>query len=436
MADVGLPFREAIDFQRRKVNLPTARYDDLLREAHTRAFTVAGVTRDDMLADFRAAIDKARAEGTGFEEFRKSFDDIVDRTGWAFNAHGETEEQRRNWRARVIYNTNMRTSYMAGRWEQMTQPDVLRYRPYWQYRHNYARHPRRQHLAWNGKVWMASDPIWKIIYPPNGWGCNCDVVALNARQFAATGKTEPDPTPDLKPRLARDPRTGDPETRYDGIDRGWDHNVGEASLNGLVPTELQTPLPPAPKPSEIPEKAGTADTPASPPAAPKPAQPPPELPPMPAARQVPESRIMPSGLPENDYVAAFMEEFGGAADQSVIHRDPSGGVVTISPALFQTRDGTGAVVAPKVTKNGRERYVRLLADAIIDPDEIWVDWVMHGDGRALLRRSYLRLMSIKGREMFVRFEWTSKGWIGVTAFDTRQSYLERYRTGALLFRRK
>ncbi len=438
MADGGLPFQEAIDFQRRKVNLPTERYDDLMRAAHVRAFTVAGVTRDDMLADYRAAVDRARAQGTGFEEFRRSFDDIVDRTGWAFHAQGSTEEERRNWRARVIYNTNMRTSYMAGRYAQMTEPSVLAYRPYWQYRHNYARHPRQQHLAWNGNVWMASDPIWRLIFPPNGWGCNCDVVALNARQFAALGKTEPDPTPDLKPRLVRDSRTGDPETRYDGIDRGWDYNVGEASLSGLVPTELQTPMRPAPKPLDIPAKVRPADASAPPPATASSPAPklPAELPPMPAARPVPEGRIMPSGLTEADYVSAFLEEFGASLDQSVIHRDPSGGVVTVSKALFEQRDASGGAVRLKVTKQGRERYVRLLADAIIDPDEIWVDWAEGPGGRPVLQRSYLRSLIIGTRQLFALFRWSTAGWEGTSAYDVSEARLERLRSGALLYRRK
>ncbi len=69
-----IPFAEAVDFLRGKVNLPTRRWDDLRHDAHVRAFSVAGVTRDDMLADFRAAIEKARKDGTGLQEFRKDFD--------------------------------------------------------------------------------------------------------------------------------------------------------------------------------------------------------------------------------------------------------------------------------------------------------------------------------------------------------------------------
>jgi uncharacterized protein with gpF-like domain len=170
MAD-QLPFQEAIDFLRNKVNLPTRRWDDVLRQGQVRGFTVAGIARDDMLSDFMAALLVARTAGTGFNEFRKSFDEIVDRTGWKFNAKGSTDEERRDWRAGIIYNTNMRTSYMAGRWKQLTDPDVLKYRPYLQYVHSRALHPRLLHLHWNGLVLAATDPAWRYMYPPNGWGC-------------------------------------------------------------------------------------------------------------------------------------------------------------------------------------------------------------------------------------------------------------------------
>ncbi|MFZ1326805.1 MAG: hypothetical protein WAT67_12445, partial [Candidatus Contendobacter sp.] len=57
----------------------------------------------------------------------------------------------RAWRARVIYETNLQTSYAAGRYQQMKA--IAGKRPYWRYRHNDAVvHPREEHLAWDGKM--------------------------------------------------------------------------------------------------------------------------------------------------------------------------------------------------------------------------------------------------------------------------------------------
>ena len=412
MADV--PFQEAIDFVAGKVNLPTRKWDDLRHGAHVRAFSIAGVTRDDMLADFRAAIDKARRDGTGLKEFRRDFDAIVERTGWKFNARGSSEEARRAWRARIIYVTNMRTSYMAGRWQQMTDPDVLKYRPYWQYRHaDGVKHPRLVHLSWDGKVWLATDPVWRVIYPPNGWLCHCDVVALSARQLARLGKTGPDPSPDLGAYQSTDPRTGQPETRYPDIDRGWEYNVGEEWQRGIVPTELREPLPPFGSPPGIAE-----------------------LPPMPAPRPAPAERLLPADREPEDYVRAFLSAFGLPGDGAGTWRDPSGGIVTVSRALFEARTPTGDVLGLKAGKRGRGQYALLLADAIRDPDEIWADWAQVKSG-VVLRRSYLKRVQLPdGTRLLVRFEWTTKGWVGVTGFDTSEDYLAGMRRGALLYRRR
>ncbi|MGV0818860.1 phage minor head protein [Martelella sp. AMO21009] len=240
-----------------------------------------------MLADFRKAVEKARAAGTGLKEFRKDFDAIVDRTGWRYNSHGKTEEERRAWRARIIYTTNMRTSYMAGRYKQLTDPDVLKYRPYWKYVHSGALHPRKLHLSWNGLVLAATDPAWRIMFPPNGWGCGCAIEALSERQLKALGKDGPDPAPDLRAYQDTDPRTGEPETRYPGIDRGWAYNVGEEWLNGVVPPELHKPL----------EAYGNEIKPAA------------DLPPLPDPVKARAGDLMATGLAPEAYVEAFLKAF-------------------------------------------------------------------------------------------------------------------------------
>ncbi|MGE6739776.1 PBECR2 nuclease fold domain-containing protein [Allorhizobium pseudoryzae] len=411
MAD-QIPFQEAIDFLRGKVNLPTKKYDDVLRQGQVRAFTVAGVTRDDMLSDFRAATEKARIEGTGFNEFRKDFDAIVDRTGWAFNARGETDEDRRDWRARIIYTTNMRTSYMAGRWARLTDPDVLKYRPYLQYVHSGAEHPRLQHLAWNGLVLSATDPAWTIMYPPNGWGCGCDVKALSRRDLARLGKDGPDPAPNLEPYESFDRRTGRPELRYPGIDRGWDYNVGQEWLGGIVPKELRAPLPSLGQPAK-----------------------PVNLPPMPEPVTASASDILPGDRRPDEYVDAFLARFGLRGNEVGYHRDASGGVIAISRSLFQAGSKTEQDFSFSEASEGQGPFARLIADAIIKPDEIWVDWASAATG-IVLRRSYLRRVLLPdGRTFLVRFQWTKLGWIAVSRATAPDAALDTFRTGSLIYRR-
>ncbi|MGT4071588.1 UNVERIFIED_CONTAM: F protein, partial [Aeromonas hydrophila] len=59
----SLPFEEAIAFFRQKLDMPSERWADVWRDAHNRAFIVAGATKTDLLADLRGAVDKAISEG-------------------------------------------------------------------------------------------------------------------------------------------------------------------------------------------------------------------------------------------------------------------------------------------------------------------------------------------------------------------------------------
>ncbi|MDA8170307.1 MAG: phage minor head protein [Nitrospiraceae bacterium] len=160
---LSLPFDEAIKFFRQKINLSSKDWTEIWEAMHTRAFTVAGAMRDDLLHDLRDAIDKALAQGTTIEDFRQSFDQTVHKYGWDYKGA-------RGWRTGVIFDTNLRTAYAAGHYQQMTQPEVLRERPYWQYIGGLSEHPRPLHLEWSGTILRADDPWWNTHYPPNGWG--------------------------------------------------------------------------------------------------------------------------------------------------------------------------------------------------------------------------------------------------------------------------
>lgn len=174
----SLPFAEQNQFFRRKLNLPTNAWTDIYTREHDYAFVVAGANRDDLVQDFRQAVEKAIVDGTTLEDFRKDFDRIVAKYGWSYRGG-------RNWRSRVIYETNMQSSYMAGRLEQLMA--VREERPYWQYLHSDAvEHPRPEHEALNGLILRWDNPWWKYFFPINAWGCQCSVRALSDLRMATS----------------------------------------------------------------------------------------------------------------------------------------------------------------------------------------------------------------------------------------------------------
>ncbi len=219
-----LSFSEQIDFFRSKLNLPTEAWTDIWHDEHDRAFVVAGAAHADLVGDLRQAVDSAIADGTTLAKFRRDFDATVAKHGWSYKGG-------RNWRTQVIYGTNMRTSYAAGRYRQMKA--ISDRRPYWRYRHSHAsEQPRAEHLAWDGMVLRHDDPWWDTHYGPNGWGCKCYVEALNDRDLQRLGKTGPDTAPPLNMRMVTVGQNG-PSPRIvevpEGIDPGWGYAPGQSA---------------------------------------------------------------------------------------------------------------------------------------------------------------------------------------------------------------
>lgn len=215
----SLPFVEQIAFFKDKLNLPTQFWDDILKAAHDRAFVVAGATKAELLTDLNTAVLAAIQDGETINAFRKRFDDIVKKHGWEGWTGSDTKVGR-DWRTRVIYQTNLSTSYNAGRWAQLHDPDLLKSRPYWKYLHNdTVMHPRPLHLEWSGTVLRFDDPWWTTHFTPNGWGCRCRITAVTADEYPGIA------APDNGTYMHTD-RNGNVHTIPQGIDYGWDYAPG------------------------------------------------------------------------------------------------------------------------------------------------------------------------------------------------------------------
>lgn len=411
------PFKEQVDFFTQKEPRPTKEWRDVMRGDHDRAFVVAGVKDRAMLQDFQQAIGKAIKDGTTLEEFRKDFDAIVARYGWSYN--GE-----RGWRSRTIYATNIHTSYMAGRLKQMLDPAVLKARPYWEYVHGQTRKPkvpRRQHLAWNGLILPADDPVWSWLYPPNGWECSCGVRTRSKRDLERMGKKGPDTPPAKLMEPWLDKKTGKLTEKVQGIGFGWDHQPGGLWARGLTPSQIDQSK--GKLAFDVDEVEPLAD--------------------MIANAKPFKSKKLATGKGAEFYVGKFMGAFGAKLGQSLLFKDKAGDQVLISDELF--RDARGKY---KVLKRDRQVHAAQLAEAIKDPDEIWIGVAERaipedqgGGVERVLDRKYIRVDPKTG--LLAIFELFQDTWSGKTAFHplkkksikTDVNQIDRRRGGKLLYKR-
>jgi SPP1 gp7 family putative phage head morphogenesis protein len=210
---------EAIDFLRKKLDVPTATWTDLWQEQHSVAFTVAGAQTEALVKDFHDAVSKAIENGTTLAAFRKDFDRIVANHGWSYNGS-------RNWRSKVIFDTNMRTAYAAGSWDQTQR--VKKQRPYLRYVAVMDNRTRPEHAAWHGTVLPVDDPWWQTHYPPNGWNCRCIAQSLSADDLVQWGYkvSEQAPASPLVERTVNTPDGPQPVMVPDGIDPGFAYRPG------------------------------------------------------------------------------------------------------------------------------------------------------------------------------------------------------------------
>lgn len=426
-----LPFSEAIDFYRKKIKLPTSDYTSIWQQQHSHAFVVAGAQSDALLEDLYNTIQEAKHNGGGYADFKNSFPEIATKHGWSYNGTP-------NWRSRIIYDTNIKQSYSAGRYVQMQA--VKHLRPFWMYRHRSIEHPRLDHKSWNNLVLPADDSWWDTHMPINGWGCNCSVDSLSnveaEREWNKQGKTGVDTAPKIiyedvivgkngsNPRTVSVPK---------GISPGFAYNPGKAYLEPLT-------VPPLRGYDAVLKERGAAWPTGF------------EIPKLPTPTVIDKAAILPKGTPPEQAVTDFLDVFGADMQIGAAFTDSAGSTLAITKALFT--DGSGEFKWLAKDKADRLEYINLMAMTLIEPDEIW--WMWEKDvanskenpealAKWRLKRRYLKAFEIDGESKFVIgvFEWNKTGWSGSTIFTTRDTdseakqlkYFDAQRRGKLVYKK-
>lgn len=198
-----LTFEQAIAWFRARVPMTPGAWRRLRGDARRQAWTVSNVARLDVVTQVWRAMERAIAEGRPLEDFQRDVAETLleQWKGTSINPAARLE---------TIFRTNVQSAYAAGRWQQMTDPDVLRARPYWQY--DAVLDGRTTHLcrSLHGTILPADHDFWKTRYPPNHFGCRAGVRSLTRRQAERLGgETRNVPVLESMPGFDTIPQPGD-----------------------------------------------------------------------------------------------------------------------------------------------------------------------------------------------------------------------------------
>ncbi|WNJ96547.1 phage minor head protein [Vibrio ruber] len=238
MADDNIP-QEALDYLTSKQLKPGFDYRDVWKQEHNNAFTVAKMMHEDILADTRAIVEQALADGMTFKQFRDLLQPMLVKKGWwgvqmmndPLTQETKLVQLGSDARIKTIYKTNMRTARAAGQWQRIERTQETH--PYLIYELGPSREHRLEHKRWHNLMLPAGHEFWKTHFPPNGWGCKCRVRQVSereARRLTAAGANTT--APEVKTRKLVNKRTGEVEHVPEGIDPGWDYNAGITKRQG------------------------------------------------------------------------------------------------------------------------------------------------------------------------------------------------------------
>lgn len=203
------PFTEAINaFMSR---IPNLRFEveAMLPEARAQAFFVTDVESREAIISIQAKLGKTMEEiATRPEVGLRDFIDWAQEEGAANLAEARLE---------TIYRTNTATANNAGRFQQLQQLDEF----IALYRLNESRDIRTRgnpaglypnagpHFQMGGFLAGTNDPIWQVIWPPNGFNCRASVSPISWTSARRMGLADENNVLDVQAVEARNgPRRG------------------------------------------------------------------------------------------------------------------------------------------------------------------------------------------------------------------------------------
>lgn len=165
-------------------------YDEIMHEAHARAFTVAKMTNLDLLKDMQNFLAEAMHKGMAYDEWKKDIIPHLKNKGWWGEVKvkdPKTGEEKDIYvgarRLKKIFDTNLRSTYQSARKQSLDESSL----EYYRYSAVLDSHTRASHKAMHGIILPKEHEFWKTNFPPNGWNCRCTVRGYSKEQIKNRG---------------------------------------------------------------------------------------------------------------------------------------------------------------------------------------------------------------------------------------------------------
>ena len=172
-----LPATGAADYLRGLTPVAKDTFDGLSAQYRKDAFTIAGTSDVRLIARVRDELAQIAAQGGTEQDFERAVNKLTTDAG---------VEQLNAFTLDTAFTTAVQRAYSLGRYEQMTDAATQEVLPYWQYMTMGDDRVRPEHAVLDYFVARAVDPVWRKIYPPNGFNCRCLVIPLlpeEAREY-------------------------------------------------------------------------------------------------------------------------------------------------------------------------------------------------------------------------------------------------------------
>ncbi|WP_290654472.1 phage minor head protein [Idiomarina sp.] len=184
-AQFELTAEEAFEFFLQKGLSRSFRWDEMVRNEHDVAFTVAKLMNGDLLDFVKKELTKVIDSGETFKDFADKIAPALQRHGWWGKRDvlepysGQVIEARLGSASRLetIFRTNLQSAYAKGQWQSIEEN--MSSMPYLMFDAVDDSRTRPEHARLDGIVLPVGHSFWDTHKAPLDYNCRCGVIQMS-----------------------------------------------------------------------------------------------------------------------------------------------------------------------------------------------------------------------------------------------------------------